>query len=149
MFAAIDSTGYKVVLLIHVVCFLLAMGPAAVFPFLRARWNDDQGLSRALSAAGVDGGRKVWGPALLLLGLTGFALAGMSDEVFKMSKPWLMASVLLWIALNGVVHGMIVRGNKAAAEGDAAGHRLADAGGAISGVLTLIVVFLMVFKPGQ
>lgn len=149
MFAAIDSTGYKVVLLVHFLSFLAALGPAAVFPVLRARWQNDDGLSRALSAAGVAGGRMVWGPALLVLGLTGFALAGMSDDVFEMSETWLMLAVVLWIALNGVVHGMIVRGNKAAAAGDPAGHRLADLGGAISGVLTLVVLYLMVFKPGH
>ncbi len=148
MLAAIGDTGYKIVLLIHVLSFLGAAGPAVVFPILKMRWKDNAELSRRLSEVGVAGGRMVWGPSLIVLGLTGFALAGMSDEVFKMDQTWLMLAAVVWLALNGVMHALIVRGNKMVSAGDASGNRLADLGGAISGVLIFIALCLMVFKPG-
>jgi hypothetical protein len=47
-----------------------------------------------------------------------------------------------------VVSAMILKGEKQVARGEMAGAKLIARGGTIATVLALIVLYLMVFKPG-
>jgi len=50
--------------------------------------------------------------------------------------------------MNGVLHGMIVPGEKAIGAGDDVGGKKAELGGQLMTVMFLVTLFLMVFKPG-
>ena len=94
--------------------------------------------------------QRFYGTMLVLTGLLGFGVAGMSDEVFKMSQGWLVAAIIIWIAMNGVLHAVIRPTEKVIAAGGstvAVEKKLAMGGGTIS-LLLLLQLYLMVFKPG-
>ena len=84
--------------------------------------------------------------------MLGFGVAGMSDEVYKVSQGWLVAAVVIWIAMNGLLHAGIVPAEKAIAQAGAAGDDAAEKKLAIAGqLITLLFVvqlIIMIWKPG-
>ncbi len=50
--------------------------------------------------------------------------------------------------MNGVLHGMILKGEKAVAAGDESSVKTVALGGQLITVMFLITLYLMVFKPG-
>ena len=46
-------------------------------------------------------GRRIYGPAVILTGLLGFALSGMSDGIHAIGDGWMIAAIIIWIAMNG------------------------------------------------
>jgi hypothetical protein len=62
--------------------------------------------------------------------------------VFEFSDTWISLAFVVWIAMNGVFHALVL-----------AGQRQDDAGKVTSGhrimtLLLLAMLYLMVFKPG-
>ncbi len=57
-------------------------------------------------------------------------------------------SVAIWIAMNGVLHAMIIPGEKAIAAGDDTVGKKAEVGGMLITLMFVVTLFLMVFKPG-
>jgi hypothetical protein len=58
-------------------------------------------------------------------------------------------SALLWLAIGGIVSAVIIPGEKQVASGDRAAESKVAAAGGIATLLVLVVLFLMVVKPGQ
>ena len=50
--------------------------------------------------------------------------------------------------MNGVLHGMLLPAERALASGDESARQTVDTGGLIMTVLLLVMLYLMVFKPG-
>ena len=73
---------------------------------------------------------------------------GTDDLVYSVSDSWVWPAVVLWIAMNGVLHGMIIPGEKAIAAGDDTTGKRAEIGGMLITVMFLATLYLMVFKPG-
>ena len=65
-----------------------------------------------------------------------------------MSDSWLWPAVAIWIAMNGVLHGMIIPGEKAIAAGDDATGKKAELGSTLLTLMFVATLYLMVFKPG-
>jgi uncharacterized membrane protein len=149
MLAAYDGTGYKVMLFLHIVTALVAFAPAFVRPLLanqtRALDADNRGKVIGM-LAGND--RRIYAPALILTGLFGFAMQGMSDGVIEFSQTWFWMALVLWLAMNGVLHGMLLPAERAVAGGDETAAKKVDTGGIILTVMLAVMVYLMVFKPG-
>ena len=114
MFAAIGDTPYNIVLFLHILTGVVAFAPAFTHPVLAAKMEQAgfDGRSTVVSYI-ASYGMKIYGSALIVCGLLGFGVAGMSDEVFKMSQGWLMTAIIVWIAMNGVLHALILPGEKA------------------------------------
>ena len=147
--AAVGDTGYNIVLLLHILTAMAAFAPMFVNPFLAAQADSlDPVHKRQVLGFLVQNGRRVYLPALVVAGLLGFALAGMSSDVFKMSQGWLIASILVWLGLNGVLHGVVAPAEKAMAYGDDSACVLASAGGGLATILMIVMLYLMIFKPG-
>jgi hypothetical protein len=72
----------------------------------------------------------------------------MSDRAYSMSQGWLIASAEIWIAINGILHAVLLPAERAAADGDGSAERRVDIAGATLSVLLLVMLYLMVFKPG-
>lgn len=150
MLAAVGNTPYNIILFVHILLVLAAFAPAFVHPLIASQTKGmEGGARRAMFTAMAGNGRRVYAPALILTGLLGFALSGMSEGVYAMSQTWLIISAIIWIAMNGVLHAMILPGERAIAGGDDSGQGKVDTGGMIISVLLLVMLFLMVFKPGQ
>jgi len=129
------DTPYNFVLLVHIAAMFVAFAPTLSYPFGRATHS-----------------MRIHGTALALGGLLGFGVSGMSkvgDElVFEVKDGWLATAVLVWIAMNGVLHALILPGEKAIAEGDETGGQKRLLGSQIMVGLLVVAVYLMVFKPG-
>ena len=135
LLADIYDTPYNIVLLIHILAMLVAFSPIFAGPFGGSRHS-----------------MKVHGSALALGGLLGFGVSGMSksgdDLVFEVKDGWLMAAVVVWIAMNGVLHALILPGEKAVADGEAGAAKKVMLGGQVMTGLLVVALYLMVFKPG-
>ena len=149
MIAAYDGTGYKVFLFLHIVTALVAFAPAFVHPLLSSQTKaldaDNRGKVLGMIAGN---GRRIYAPALILTGLFGFAMQGMSDGVIEFSQTWFWLAVVVWLGMNGVLHGILLPAERAVAGGDDSAAKKVDTAGIIITVLLLVMVYLMVFKPG-
>ena len=135
--AAVRDNGYNFVLVLHILSAIVAFSPAiatVVAPRASATGDDV-----------VRTGRIVYAPALILTGLLGVVLVLQSDEAWEFSDAWVSISFLGWIALVGVYQALVIRGARA---GGDAGRRQVVLGGQIVAVLAVVMVYLMVFKPG-
>lgn len=151
LFAAVGDTPYNIMLLLHVLSAIVAFGPAFVHPVLASQAKTSlagSGRSELLKLY-VGNGRRIYGPALVLNGVFGFGLAGMSDELYKMSQPWLATAFILWVAMNGILHAVLIPAERAMADGDDAAETRANLGGAAMTILLVIMLFLMIWKPAS
>ena len=93
MLAEIGSTGYDVMLVLHIASALAAFAPAFAHPLIERQSRSLDAASRgAVLGFLAQNGRRVYAPALILTGLFGFGLQGMSDSVWEMSQTW------IWLA---------------------------------------------------
>ena len=149
MFAAYRETGYNVMLFLHILTAFAAFAPAFVHPLLASQTKALDASNRAKVLTMIAGnGRRIYAPALILTGLFGFAMQGMSDGVIEFSQTWFWLAIVVWIAMNGVLHAVLLPAERAVAGGDESLAKRVDAGGMILTVLLLVMLYLMVFKPG-
>ena len=130
----IDDTAFRIFLLLHIASIAVAFAPAvlAVVP------GGDDGATATLSRVG----RTVYAPALILAGLFGILCIVTSDELFAFDQTWISLALLVWIAMNGVLHAMVLMGQR---NDDAA---RVQTGQQILTVLFLVMLYLMIWKPG-
>gem|GEM_PF-562625 len=152
-FAAINDTGFNIMLALHLLTAFVAFAPLFVLPILGKQMQAGNIADRpALFGYFATNSQRIYGSALILSGLLGFGVAGMSDEVYKMSQGWLVAAFLIWIAMNGLLHALIRPSEKAinaaGAAGDAAAEKKLEMAGMLLTVLFGVQLFLMVFRPG-
>lgn len=149
MLAAYRETGYNVMLFLHILTVLVAFAPAFVHPLLANQSKAfEPGVRGTMIGAMSANGRRIYAPALILAGLFGFAMQGMSDGVIEFGQTWFWLSLVLWVAMNGVVHAMLLPAERAVAAGDESAASKLDRGGLIITILLLVTLYLMVFKPG-
>lgn len=151
--ADIGDTGYNVMLLLHIVAMFVAFAPAFVHPFIDNDTKDLGSARQAIFTNIAQRGMRIYGAALIVGGLLGFGVAGMSDDgtgelVYRVSDGWVLAAVVLWVAMNGVLHALILPGEKAVAAGDESSTQKVMIGGQLITVMFLVTLYLMVFKPG-
>lgn len=147
--AAPGDTGYDIILLLHILTAMVAFAPAFVHPLL-SRQSKAGGAQTTSSLLGsiADNGRKIYAPALILTGLLGFGVAGMSDDVYSVGDGWVIAAIVVWIAQNGILHALILPGERAWADGDSDAEAKVSLGGGLITALLVLQLILMVFKPG-
>ncbi len=147
MFGAIGSTPYNIMLLIHILGAIVAFGAAFVNPLVQ-RMAAREGSGSIVASGQAAALARISFPALLVTGLIGFGIAGMSDQIFKLSQTWLMLAVLLWLAQAGLYFFGLLPAFRRLASGET------GAASAISGltgvghILLLAILYLMIWKPG-
>lgn len=144
--AAVTDGSYQFLLILHILTALVAFAPAFVRPVLisHAKASGDRSSLRALAGSS----RRIYSPALILTGVFGFGLSGMSDDVHELSETWMILAIVIWIAMNGVLHAVERPAEVAFADGDdSAEGRLTVGSGAIA-VMLLVMVWLMIVQPG-
>ena len=147
--AAIGDTPYQIMLILHIVTAMAAFAPIFVHPAILSRLGDAGADVRGpVLQAMTRNGRMIHAPALLINGILGFGLAGLSDKVYSMSQGWLIAAFLVWVAMNGLLHAVVLPAERKLAQGDTAARRRGEAGGAMLSVLLVVMLYLMIFKPG-
>jgi uncharacterized membrane protein len=149
---------YKVMLLLHLVAVVAAFAPMVIHPVMAARAKDDgPAVQRPLAGYMAKNARMIHLPSLVLVGVFGLGMVfsskvGDSDEnLFGFDQAWVSISLLVWIAICGIVSGVLMPAERklAAGEGDpeALEKKLAI-GGQITTVLFLVMLYLMIWKPG-
>ncbi len=143
--AALNSTGYKIVLMIHVLAVIVGFAPLWLAPVLvRLTAAGDKAAADGLEVSIL----RFSLPGIGIAGILGFALAGMSDKVYKMSQAWLSISAVLWVVLLALLFTVARPAIKAFRDGDAAARSRIMIATGISHIILVVTLYLMIFKPG-
>ena len=130
------STGYRLLGVLHVLTAVAAFGPLFIYPSMQR------------AGAGAEVAKlhlRMSLPALVLTWVFGMGLVGMSKDNFEMSQTWIVLSLLCWVGAV-VVSWFLIRPSLGDTS-DSARSRLA-AGIGVSHLIAVVVIYLMVFKPG-
>lgn len=149
IFAAVGDDLYNVILALHVVSFVIAFAPAIAHPVmnLQSRSASPEARSAILGFI-AQNGRRIYAPALIVTGGLGILLVLVSDDVWEFSQGWVSAAFAVWIAMNGILHAVLLPAERKLAEGDATAEKRVEIAGMVLTVLFLVMVVLMIWKPG-
>jgi uncharacterized membrane protein len=131
------SNGYELLGLLHILSVIAAFGPLFVYPSL------------VRAGAGAEVARwhlRLSLPALVLAWVFGMGLVGASDDLIEMSDGWIIASLLVWVILV-VVSWFLIR--PSLSDSSERARSLLSAGIGITHVGLIVMLWLMVFKPGM
>lgn len=131
------SNGYKILGLFHILAVVIAFGPLFLYPTLH-RAGQSQTIARLHLMMAL--------PALVLVWVFGMGLVGMSDDAVEMTETWIVLSLIGWV-LAMVVSWFLIR--PALTDRSATARSRLSAGIGITHLLLLVIVILMVFKPGS
>ncbi len=151
MVIAAGSTAYKIVELLHVLTVLVALAPVFVHPLLRKQMRAAGGAGhQQLVIAMAANVRRLYSPALIVAGLLGIALVEMSEDAISMTDGWVLAAIVIWVAMNGVLHAMIRPALKAqGADGASPGtEKRLEVGSALLSIGFTVQLILMIWQPG-
>ena len=116
--AALDSFGFRAFLLLHILAIVVAFAPGFVWPLVGLALRKEQRTVGALYTVVADNALKIQGVAMILAGLFGFAMIGMSDKAYKFSQSWVSIALLLWFLGIGVIYGLLLPTLKRAGSGN-------------------------------
>jgi hypothetical protein len=148
---------FNIMLALHLLTAIFAIGPlvwAAKTAGRGVRRSDSSEITVAIRTL------RWYSIASVLVVIFGFALMSSKDPdthktVASFSDPYIWISLILWAVAIGLIHGMLmpqlekIRANVEAGESaSAVAVPVAVLGGLIS-VIFVVIVFLMVYKPGS
>jgi uncharacterized membrane protein len=146
--ASTDATGYKVVLILHIVAVVVGFGGLFLAPMLRR----SDGSPSSVAGVVLAYVQRIALPAVALAGILGFGLISMSKdgdiEVYKFSQSWVGIAIALWIVELAVLWFGVAATEKKVAAGDASAEARRPMFTGLSHLLLVVLVYLMVFKPG-
>lgn len=149
LYAAVGDTGYKILLFLHILTIIVAFAPAVAHALLLARLSSLDGTAASrVAAVMADTGRKIYAPALIATGLLGILLIVTSDDAWGFGDTWVSISFVLWFAMNGVLHALILPGQKKMATGDPRAEKRVNLGNALLNAMLVLIVIMMIWKPG-
>lgn len=145
---AVGSFMYNLFLLLHILAVIVAFAPNFVWPFVTVRLKrENRPVGTTINDLSSGNTAKITGPAMVLAGIFGFGLVGLSDSVWEFSQTWLSIGMLLWFLAIAVLYGLMVPAEKKIAQGDqSAESRLSMAGGMLH-LLLLLLLIVMIWKP--
>jgi hypothetical protein len=159
--AAVGSTGYKILFLLHILSVIVGFGGVmlnALYARRAGRVGGREGA--AVSLTNVQIGRvsevaiytvPVWG--ILLIIASGKVAGG--KFLYDFSEPWVGAGFALYVVIVGLYHGLLRPAQRRLADGLQSGGKTdplltrVNAAGAAIDVLIVVVLVLMIWKPGQ
>ena len=148
--AAYGDGLYKLLFFGHMASFLVAFAPAVIHPILGAQTagdGDPTALAR-LSGHMAGNGRRIHFPALIALGAFGLAMVFTSDDVIGFGDTWVSLAFLVWIAICGVVSGLLLPAERKVAAGDEAAQATVERAGQLATLLLVAMLYLMIWRPG-
>ncbi len=160
-FASIVDPGYKIALFLHVVAVVLAFGPTFGYAFFFSVAPQYPRATPAILAGVQRVDRYLVNPGMVILLLAGIGLLSASGGTWDGSDAFVVVGFIAIIALFGLQHGFFqpqVRKAKALAERDlevgdtlspefeALGKRIGQVG-TLAGVIVIVTIFFMTYKP--
>jgi uncharacterized membrane protein len=148
--AAYQDGLFNLLFLGHIISFLVAFAPAVINPVMIAKLKagGHPSLLGPVSGVMASNGRYIHFPALVALGGFGLAMVLTNDEIFGFDQAWVSLAFLDWLAICGIVSAVMLPGERKLAEGDLSAEKKVAVGGQITTVLTLVMLYLMIWKPG-
>jgi len=142
---ALNSTGYHIMLLLHVLAVIVGFAPLWLTPVLvRLTAGGDKAAADGLDVSIL----RFSLPGIGLAGLLGFGLAGMSEKWFRMSQTWLSIAAVLWVVLLALLFFVARPAIKSFRDGNAEARGRIMMVTGISHLILLVTLYLMIFKPG-
>ncbi len=150
MVLAASTTVVNIVELLHILTVLVALSPVFVHPLLRKQMRAAGAGHQQLVVAMASNARRLYGPALIVAGLLGIALVEMSEDAISLTEAWVIAAIVIWVAMIGILHGLIRPALKAqGAEGTTTGtEKRLEAGSALLSIGFTVQLILMIWQPG-
>ena len=151
MVFAAGTTARNIVELLHVLTVLVALAPVFVHPLLRKQMRAAGGAGhQQLVVAMAANARRLYGPALIVAGLLGIALVEMSEDAISLTEGWVIAAIVIWVAMIGILHGLIRPALKAQGSDDPSPgiDKRLEAGSALLSILFTVQLILMIWQPG-
>jgi small-conductance mechanosensitive channel len=130
------STGYRIVGLIHVLAMIIAFGPLFFYPSLQRA-----GAGATVAKLHL----RLVLPALALVWALGMGLVGMSKDLWEMSQTWIVLSLIGWVVLM-LVSWFLIRPSLTDPSEQARSKMASGIG--ITHLLLIVMLYLMIFKPG-
>lgn len=127
------STGFNILVLIHVLAAVIAFGGNFIQPMLQRGGADNAGLAQV--------NKFIQLPALVVLLLTGAAAVGMSDKAYTFGQTWVSIAFLVAIVacvLQFLVAQAYEKGNTSIVAPLTGGLHLC----------LIVALYLMIWKPG-
>lgn len=149
--ATVDSFGYKLLFLLHIVAIVVGFAPAFVNPVINARLKRSQRTladHRDVAQVMATNSQQVYGPALVLAGVFGLGMIGLSDKTYEFSQSWVAIALVLWFVLLGVVFALLVPAERGVGSGDRAAEAKVTMFGGMVHLVFLLLVIDMIWKPG-
>jgi uncharacterized membrane protein len=168
LIGAIGSDGYKIVLILHILTAIVGLG-AVMLNGLYAAQLRSRPAAEALAIAETNFKvSKVAEYFIYAIPVFGIGLVFMSDNVIEFDQTWIWLSLVLYVVALGISHGVLMPTEKKihalmremvaagppsggpppqAAQLQELGKRAGAAGGTLN-LIVVVIVFLMVWKPG-
>lgn len=135
--------------MLHIFSVVVAFSPGiAHTALLRLGEADGPDVLKRLFGYMARNDRMIYSPALILVGVFGILIVATEDYV-GFDDAWISAAMLLWLIVNGVLHGMMIPAERKIAEGDMSAQKMVMIAGPVIGLLFLATLYLMVVKPGM
>jgi hypothetical protein len=159
--AMINDGGYKVALFFHIVAVVVALGPTFGYGVMFSVLPKYPRAAPALIAGMRRVDRLLVNPGMILLLIAGIVVLATSGSVWKGSQFFVVWGFIAIIALFGIQHGFfapqmaklqeiadrdLAAGDTFSAEFDTASQKIAQVGAA-TGLLIVVTVFIMTYKP--
>jgi uncharacterized membrane protein len=160
-FASIVDPGYKIALFLHILAVVLAFGPTFGYAFFFSVAPQHPRATPAILAGIQKVDRYLVNPGMVVLLLAGIGLLSASDGAWDASDAFVSVGFVAIIVLFGLQHGFFqpkVREAKALAERDlesgdalspefeALSDRIGKVG-TLAGVIVVVTIFFMAYKP--
>lgn len=161
LFGSIVDPGYKIVLFLHILAVVLAFGPTFGYALFFSVAPQYPSATPAILAGVQKVDKYLVNPGMIVLLVAGIGLLAMSDGAWDTSDVFVGVGFLAIFVLFGLQHGFFqpkVREAKALAERDlktgdtlsaefeALGDRIGKVG-ALAGVIVVVTIFFMTYKP--
>jgi Predicted integral membrane protein (DUF2269) len=160
-FGAIYDPGYKIALFFHIIAVVIALGPTFGYGIFFSVLPRYPRSAPAMIAGIRKVDRLLVNPGMILILIAGIVLLATSSSVWKGSQFFVVWGFIAIIALFGIQHGFFApqmtrlqeiaekdleSGDKFSPEFEATSKKIAQVGGA-TGILILLTIFFMVYKP--
>ncbi len=158
-FASIVDPGYKIALFLHILAVVLAFGPTFGYALFFSVAPQYPRATPAILAGVQKCDRYLVNPGMIVLLLAGIYL--LVDGDWETSEAFISVGFLAIIVLFGLQHGFfqpqtqkakelaerdLKAGDTLSPEFEAVSQRIGQVGG-IAGVIVVVTVFLMTYKP--
>jgi uncharacterized membrane protein len=157
LLATVDSSLYKIVFAVHILAAIIGFGGVALNGIYARVALDNQGPTGGAIAGAIMKASDIASYAIYSVPVWGIFLVILSDKVYAFSQPWVSASFTLYIVVVALVLAVIrpagrkfgeaVADPQRAAEAESLSKTLAIVGG-VANLSWVVILFLMVFKPG-